>query len=332
LPGIALNQYIRRCLIDEIVLTNEIEGVISTRRDISEILEDVTHTKSHKRLIGLVNKYLKLNSDEKLSIRNCSDIRDIYEELLWEEILSDDPQNLPDGVYFRKNGVSVKSQFGKVLHEGVMPEEEINRMMTNALDILHDEDIGVLLRVAIFHFLFGFIHPFYDGNGRVSRFISSYILSKNLNVLTGYRLAYTIKENISLYYRIFDICNNEKNRGDLTPFIIGFLDIIIKMLENLCLSVGDKAELINYYSEVSSKMNAKTDEKEIIFILFQETLFGDLGISIKDLIMASGKSQYKVRRLISHLKSANLLKEEKIGKKILYSFDMNEVEKMYADK
>ena len=41
LPGVALNQFTRRCLIDEIVLTNSIEGVNSTRRDISEILDDL---------------------------------------------------------------------------------------------------------------------------------------------------------------------------------------------------------------------------------------------------------------------------------------------------
>ena len=32
-------QDIKKCLIDEIVLTNEIEGVVSTRKDINEILE-----------------------------------------------------------------------------------------------------------------------------------------------------------------------------------------------------------------------------------------------------------------------------------------------------
>lgn len=328
LPGIALNQYIKKCLIDEIVLTNEIEGVISTRRDINEILEDVKHTEEHKRLLGLVNKYMKLNSDEKLSIRNCQDIRDIYKELLWEEILNDDPENLPDGVYFRKNGVDVKSKFGKIIHEGIMPEDEINRMMTKSLDILNDNNIGVLFRIAIFHYLFGYIHPFYDGNGRVSRFLSSYLLSKNLNVLTGYRLAYTIKENISLYYNGFKMVNEEKNKGDLTPFIISFFDIIIKMLNKLCSSLSERIELLDYYYEISKKISNKESEIKIIFIIFQETLFGEVGISINDLIQASEESEYKVRQIVNKLKELGLLKEEKLGKKPLYSFDMDAVGQM----
>lgn len=328
LPGIALNQYIKKCLIDEIVLTNEIEGVISTRRDINEILENVKHTEEHKRLLGLVNKYMKLNSDETLLIRNCQDIRDIYKELLWEEISNDDPENLPDGVYFRKNGVDVKSKFGKIIHEGIMPEDEINRMMTKSLDILNDNNIGVLFRIAIFHYLFGYIHPFYDGNGRVSRFLSSYLLSKNLNVLTGYRLAYTIKENISLYYNGFKMVNEEKNKGDLTPFIISFFDIIIKMLNKLCSSLSERIELLDYYYEISKKISNKESEIKIIFIIFQETLFGEVGISINDLIQASEESEYKVRQIVNKLKELGLLKEEKLGKKPLYSFDMDAVGQM----
>ena len=39
LPGIALKQYIDKCLIDEIVITNNIEGVHSTRKEIGEILK-----------------------------------------------------------------------------------------------------------------------------------------------------------------------------------------------------------------------------------------------------------------------------------------------------
>lgn len=328
LPGIALNQYIKKCLIDEIVLTNEIEGVISTRRDINEILEDVKHTEDHRRLLGLVNKYMKLNSDEKLSIRNCQDIRDIYKELLWEEILNDDPENLPDGVYFRKNGVDVKSKFDKIIHEGIMPEDEINRMMTKSLDILNDNNIGVLFRIAIFHYLFGYIHPFYDGNGRISRFISSYLLSKNLNILTGFRLAYTIKENISLYYNGFKMVNEEKNKGDITPFIISFFDIIIKMLNKLCSSLSERIELIDYYYDISDEISDKDSERNIIFILFQQTLFGELGIGINDLIIASEESEYKVRQTVNKLKELGLLKEEKLGKKPLFSFNMDAVDQM----
>ena len=41
LPEVAHEQFRKRCLIDEIILTNKIEGVYSTRREIASILGDL---------------------------------------------------------------------------------------------------------------------------------------------------------------------------------------------------------------------------------------------------------------------------------------------------
>lgn len=328
IPGIALQQYIKKCLIDEIVLTNEIEGVVSTRKDINEILENVED--KNKRLTGLVNKYLKLCSEENIDIITCNDVRNIYNDLLWEEISEDDKLNLPDGVYFRKEGVDVLSPFKKVIHKGVMPEEKINLMMTQALNILNDRDIMPILRIAIFHYLFGYIHPFYDGNGRTSRFISSYLLSKELNTLTGFGLSYAIKENISQYYKGFKTVNEKKNKGDLTPFIILFLDILSKELESLNNSVIKRINIINRYSKVIEVMEKKDKQKQnIIFVIFQETLFGEAGIDVSSLVEFTETSKYKVTQVLKEYD--DMLIKNKIGRKNYYSFDLDAVDEKYLD-
>lgn len=328
IPRIALQRYIKKCLIDEIVLTNEIEGVVSTRKDISEILENVED--KNKRLTGLVNKYLNLCSEENIDIITCNDVRNIYNDLLWEEISEDDKLNLPDGVYFRKEGVDVLSPFKKVIHKGVMPEEKINLMMTQALNILNDRDIIPILRVAIFHYLFGYIHPFYDGNGRTSRFISSYLLSKELNTLTGFGLSYAIKENISQYYKGFKTVNEKKNKGDLTPFIISFLDILSKELESLNNSVVKRINIINRYSKVIEVMEKKDKQKQnIIFVIFQETLFGEAGIDVSSLVEFTETSKYKVTQVLKEYD--DMLIKNKIGRKNYYSFDLDAVDEKYLD-
>ena len=328
IPGIALQQYIKKCLIDEIVLTNEIEGVVSTRKDINEILENVED--NNKRLTGLVNKYLNLCSEENIDIITCNDVRNIYNDLLWEEISEDDKLNLPDGVYFRKEGVDVLSSFKNVIHKGVMPEEKINLMMTQALNILNDRDIIPILRIAIFHYLFGYIHPFYDGNGRTSRFISSYLLSKELNTLTGFGLSYAIKENISQYYKGFKTVNEKKNKGDLTPFIISFLDILSKELESLNNSVIERINIINRYSKVIEVMEKKDKQKQnIIYVIFQETLFGEAGIDVSSLMKYAKASKYKVTQVLKEYD--DMLIKNKIGRKNYYSFDLAVVDEKYLD-
>lgn len=327
LPPIALEQYIKKCLIDEIVMTNEIEGVVSTRRDIFEVLELTKYDDKHKRLLGLVTKYLKLKTNDNISIMTCQDIRDIYDDLVLQEILSDDPQNAHDGIYFRKSGVNVLSKFGKVIHTGITPEDKLNKAMTSALGILNNNELNILIRIAVFHYLFGYIHPFYDGNGRTSRFISSYLLSKNLNVLSGYRLAYVINENISAYYNSFKITNEEKNKGDLTPFVINFFDIIIKLLNKLIDSLSERYEQLEYYHKVSQNLfTGKEEYADIAFILFQQTIFGTGGITTEELAKSSDSSDTAVQNCISSLKNRGLLKIAQLEEKVLYEFDMKKFE------
>lgn len=77
------------------------------------------------RLYGLVQKYNLLKNSEKISIHNCSDIRNIYNELVSEEIKNNDPLNLPDGIFFRRKSVSVYSPHMKEIHRGIYVETEI---------------------------------------------------------------------------------------------------------------------------------------------------------------------------------------------------------------
>ncbi|WP_318259784.1 Fic family protein [Ruminococcus sp. YRD2003] len=69
------------------------------------------------------------------------------------------------------------------MDKGLAPESKIIDTMNKSLDVFNNNDIDIFMRIAVFHYLFGYIHPFYDGNGRTSRFISSYLLSRQLNPL-----------------------------------------------------------------------------------------------------------------------------------------------------
>ena len=93
LPEVALEQYSKRCLIDEIVITNNIEGVYSSRKEIGaalSILEEQSIRKGKKpAFLGLVNKYKKLLSHDEVPLQTCQDIRDIYDEIVLEEVVSE---------------------------------------------------------------------------------------------------------------------------------------------------------------------------------------------------------------------------------------------------
>ena len=122
--------------------------------------------------MGLVNKYHKLLSKEKVSLKTCQDIRNIYDEIVLDEVVSEDKHNAPDGQIFRKDMTEVYSSTGKSIHKGKYPESEIITYMEKALKFLNDDDIQPLYRICLFHYMIEFIHPFYDGNGRTGRMIN----------------------------------------------------------------------------------------------------------------------------------------------------------------
>lgn len=332
LPEKAIEQFRKRCLIDEIVITNNIEGVHSTRREISSILQDLSSKDKKQRFVGLVNKYNLLIKNEDIPINSCEDIRKIYDDIFLDEIKASDKKNVPDGKIFRKDTVDVCSETQKVIHNGVYPEEKIISLMQNAIDMLNNESIDMLFRIAIFHYLFGYIHPFYDGNGRTSRFISSYLLSKCLNRIIGFRISYTIKDNLKKYYDAFKICNHRNNKGDLTPFIEMFLSIIDDSQKNLLEALQKRFEamyaccsLIELYLEKNNKYSDST--LKLYYALAEAALFSEFGISTKELQEYMNMSYNTLKNRLGTIPD-NLLNVRKESRTFYYKLNIDEFNKL----
>ena len=329
LPKIAIEQFTARCLIDEILLTNDIEGVHSTRKEIGEILQDLSSHNKRNRFVGLVAKYAMLEQKSNISFGTCQDIRKVYDDIFYEEIKATDPDNLPDGEIFRRSGVEVQSAAQKVIHKGLSPESKIIETFEQSLAVLNDNDIDIFIRIAVFHYLFGYIHPFYDGNGRTSRFISSYLLSRQLTPLIGFRLSYTIKENISKYYKAFDVCNSSYNKGELTPFVEMFLNIINISMQQLLETLEDKRQKWDYYCQrIKALPNAeKTDISYLYDLLIQAALFSNIGISRDELLKHMQLSENTLRNRLKLIPDLLLIENRQKGRKY-YLLDLKEADKM----
>lgn len=321
LPGESVNQFTRRCLIDEIVITNNIEGVNSTRREIEDILSGLESKNKTKRFYGLVKKYCMLLLNDSISIGCSRDIRDIYNELVLPEVLSDSPEDAPDGEIFRKESVSVYSPTGKELHCGVNPESKIIEYMDNAIDFLNNSESEMLFKISVFHYIFGYIHPFYDGNGRTSRFISSYLLSKCFEPAIAFRLSYTIKENIKEYYESFKICNDRFNMGDITPFVYMFFDIIEKSLYQLNEALEKRYQMFKHYIGHIYLLPNFDTYGELYSLLIQAALFSERGISTKELIEILSVSRTTAANRLKAINS-DLLNKDKIGIENYYSLNL----------
>ena len=131
------------------------------------------------------------------------------------------------------------------------------------------------------HYLFEFIHPFYDGNGRAGRYLLATGLCSPLSVATTLSLSRTIAAHRDAYYRAFRITEDPLNHGELTHFVITMMELIGEAQEQV---IGDLELRKSRLEEARGLVHAAIEEHvlqekeaDIIFQLLQVTLFGVSG-------------------------------------------------------
>lgn len=319
-PPVVLYQFTRLSIVEEVKSTNDIEGVHSTKKEIREIIERKgTH---YHRLQSVVHQYLELLGEEEIKFDTCQDIRNFYDDFTHQEITRENPQNRLDGSLFRKEPVQIEAATGKTIHQGLYPESRIIEALDQALRILHSEEYPLLIRLALFHYFFVYIHPFYDGNGRTDRFITSYFLSRKFHRLLAVRLSIYIKRNQSRYYHMLEEADSEKNRGDMTPFVMGFLEILIGSTEDTIGVLSRKNEQMRKYESRIDAFQLKDKLlKEIYITLLQAALFYGEGISMADLMKVTGKNRGTIQKRIDEIPGNHLI-VTKAGKTNYYKLNL----------
>lgn len=324
IPVSACNFLINRFLMDEIALTNDIEGITSTKKEIETALSS-QNNKKKVRFKGLAAKYLKLIQADEISLNTCEDIRKLYDDIVSDEIAA---KNAPDGKIFRKDMVHIVSATQKEKHRGIMPETQIIEYMNYCLDLLKSDRMNTLIKTAVFHYFFGYIHPFYDGNGRTSRFISSCLLKDELGLLISLRLSYVIKNNLKVYYNAFDICNDVRNKGEITYFILMFLDLLAEAGTYLVEILNNLRDQLFFYKTLIDTSDMKKTKKELLNILCQVSLFAESYMTVDELQQFLKLGNTSIRYILKELDEEGYLIKTKNGKKIGYAANLASIDRM----
>ena len=146
---------------------------------------------------------------------------------------------------FRKlPGTTLKTtSTGEIIYTPPQDPEEIKDLMTNLEKFINDKessDFDPLVKMAIIHFQFESIHPFYDANGRTGRIINIlYLIQEKLQDLPILYLSNYIIKNKSDYYRLLQEVRTKNNWEEWLLFMIRAvdqtsretIDLIIKIRE-----------------------------------------------------------------------------------------------------
>ena len=273
LPPIALGAFIRSLIMDEVVASNEIEGVYSTRRQIEAALESHDHS-AHTPFVEFAKLYLRL-TDNPLPPTSKQAVRDIYDAVVADAI---SPENLPGRTTFRTGPVEIVNQHGRTIHKGVEPASKVEQLMEQWLRLSLDEQIPELYTAILCHFLFGYIHPFYDGNGRTGRYLLALHLSGPLSQPTVLSLSRIIAENKAAYYKAFDITERALNGAEGTHFVLTMLELIAQAQEELIIDLETKRDALRSLDELIGRLGQSFDTRacETLFYAAQMHLYNAL--------------------------------------------------------
>lgn len=318
-----VNEFSEYLLIEEMQATNEYEGVKSTRQELNEALESLNNDRSPHRFKGLALLYSRIGKLDSHRITNPVEIRSIYDELVSDEV--EKSAQLEPGSRFRKEKVLI-GDFFETVHVGESPEQ-IEPQLQTMLNFLNTEDEAFpsIIKVIVSHYMFEYIHPFYDGNGRVGRYLLAMYLSSELDEYSSLLMSNSVVSNRRTYEKAFVTTSDKDNYGEATFFVKDLLELLYEAQQKLDYVLEKKAKILRRTHEVINEKNLSVFSRSVAEIYLDHGLYGTEYTSLtrKDIrkyFPENQWSEYKQRNAENELEKLGLI--EKIGEKPA-KFNMN---------
>lgn len=236
--GQSLKQLKSIATVRSVGASTRIEGSKMTNEEVENLLNNLTITKLVERDQQEVAGYfeaLDVIGESYKDIRiSVGDIKNLHNLLL---------RHSEKDAWHRGNYKQVSNSVQAILPDGTQqiifqtaepgyPTEEAMRNLADWYN-LHD-NIHPLVRCAAFVYEFVSIHPFQDGNGRMSRLLSTLLLLKN-----GYKwiqyvsFEHEIESRKTEYYRALRTCQAERPEENISVWVDFFLGALANIQEQL---------------------------------------------------------------------------------------------------
>jgi len=251
--------------------SQEVVGYFETLDLISESHEEISITESNlKNLHNVLMKYSKKDKWHKGNYKQHSNAVEA---------------KLPDGT----------RQIIFQTTEAGFPTQDAMRFLIDWY--VNDNETHPLVKCALFAYEFVSIHPFQDGNGRLSRLLSTLLLLKH-----GYKwiqyvsFEHEIESRKTEYYRVLRSCQAQRPNEDVTDWIRFFFDALGNIQTQLMIKLESKG--------VEIRLSPR--EKSILTFIENNS-----GCKSGDIAKKLGIPSPTVKRILSELIEKNLI--EKFG-------------------
>lgn len=201
---------------------------------------------------------------------------------------------------------------GEIIYTPPVGETVIRDLLSNWEQFIHAEDsIDPLIKMAISHYQFEAIHPFYDGNGRTGRILNIlYLIEQQLLTLPILYLSRYIVQNKAKYYHLL---NQVTAHGAWQNWI----QFILKGVETMSFWTCDKiaaiCELMEQTGNYVKQEQPKIYSHELLQVIFEQPY-----CRINNLVEQNIAKRQTASVYLKQLSQIGVLQEQQIGKEKLF--------------
>lgn len=297
---------------DEIVATSAIESIDFSRDSVRKILKGMAPKDEQENRILGIKHGLEFIADTSNKITE-ENLYKLYMMTVGDFLTDDD--KLLEGNYYRHDTVYVVSD--RVEHSGLDYKKVPEFMKALIAFVNAEDDINDLVKAAIIHFYIAYVHPYFDGNGRMARLMHLWFL-----IQKGYQSALfipfssQIEKSRKAYYDAYTAIEENKkysSKIDVTPFILYFINNVYNKMNEGSTTV----ETLTVYDDAVK--DGKITEKETKLWKFVLSAYGTGEFSTKRLEKDFGDAAYAtIRGFVLKFEKLGLLSSVKYGTRVKY--------------
>ena len=171
--------------------------------------------------------------------------------------------------------MKVAGKSSEVIYEAV-PATLVEKEMKVLLDFVNNVSLDCFLKAAIASLWFVIIHPFEDGNGRISRAIADYIISRDAGeAFHAFNISTGILKNRSAYYEQIQVVSVNNQELEIYPWCVWFLDMVTNCIKQSRLMLKKTLETSAFMKGLDpNEFNSR--EMSMLYKLADGSFFGKL--------------------------------------------------------
>ncbi len=296
--------FINTISLKEAQYSSEIENIITTTDELYQAfsVSDGMMTQSAKEVLQYRNALWKGFSQlKKHGVLTTSVMNEIQATLLDNNA---GIRSLP--------GTALKNAFtGKIIYTPPVGRDVILDKLKNLETYIHSDSIDPLIKMAIIHYQFESIHPYYDGNGRAGRILNVlYLIYEDLLEHPILYLSHYIIQHKEDYYRLLQNCTFKQ---EYEPWILYMLNCIEESAKETIFKIKSIQALMQDTAAIVKEKIPKIYSKELIDVIFQQPYCKIKFLEDHGLAKRKTASEY-----LYQLEAIGILESKKVGRETLF--------------